>query len=199
MNPCKTKSTLGYRSFVTYIDDISRYSWLFLMKSQGELFSIFKYSFSKFELNSILLFGSCAVIMLWNIFLRLLNPFYPSLMFFISLPMPMLHNKTELQNIKIIIWSKQLTLFLFLIMFHKSYVGMLSWLFGIWSIVYHPHSIIYPIQPLFFLPSRIFGCSACLEQFQNHCQVALFVAIIHFVMFGNCSQEKFLFLRMEKE
>ena len=40
--PSRTESTLGFRYFVTFIDDYSRCTWLFLMKTRTELFSIFK-------------------------------------------------------------------------------------------------------------------------------------------------------------
>ena len=39
--PSRTESTLGFRYFVTFIDDHSRCTWLFLMKTRAELFSIF--------------------------------------------------------------------------------------------------------------------------------------------------------------
>ena len=35
-------STLGFRYFFTFIDDYSRCTWLFLMKTRSELFSIFQ-------------------------------------------------------------------------------------------------------------------------------------------------------------
>ena len=35
-------STLGFQYFVTFIDDYSRCTWLFLMKTRVELFSIFQ-------------------------------------------------------------------------------------------------------------------------------------------------------------
>ena len=40
--PSQTTSTLGFWYFVTFIDDFSCYTWLFLMKSRTELFSVFK-------------------------------------------------------------------------------------------------------------------------------------------------------------
>ena len=40
--PPRTESTLGFRYFVTFIDDYSRCTWLFLMKTRVELFSIFQ-------------------------------------------------------------------------------------------------------------------------------------------------------------
>ena len=49
-------STLGFRYFVTFIDDYSQCTWLFLMKTRVELFSIFQKFIMKFALNSILLF-----------------------------------------------------------------------------------------------------------------------------------------------
>ena len=40
--PSRTESTLGFRYFVTFIDDYSCCTWLFLMKTRVELFSIFQ-------------------------------------------------------------------------------------------------------------------------------------------------------------
>ena len=40
--PSRSTSTLGFRNFVTFIDDYSRCTWLFLMKTRTELFSIFQ-------------------------------------------------------------------------------------------------------------------------------------------------------------
>ena len=38
----RTASTLGFQYFVTFIDDYSRCTWLFLMKNRAELYSIFQ-------------------------------------------------------------------------------------------------------------------------------------------------------------
>ena len=40
--PSRSTCSLGFRYFVTFIDDYSRCTWLFLMKTRAELFSIFK-------------------------------------------------------------------------------------------------------------------------------------------------------------
>ena len=40
--PCRTASTLGFQYFVTFIDDYSRCTLLFLMKNRAELYSIFQ-------------------------------------------------------------------------------------------------------------------------------------------------------------
>ena len=42
LGPSRFASTLGFRYFVTFIDDYSRCTWLFLMKPRTELFSIFQ-------------------------------------------------------------------------------------------------------------------------------------------------------------
>ena len=39
--PCPTISHKGFKYFVTFIDDFSRITWVFLMKSRSDLFSIF--------------------------------------------------------------------------------------------------------------------------------------------------------------
>ena len=41
-SPSRTESTLGFRYFVTFINDYSHCTWLFLMKTKVELFSIFQ-------------------------------------------------------------------------------------------------------------------------------------------------------------
>ena len=40
--PSRVSTTLGFQYFVTFIDDYSRCTWLFLMKNRSELFSIFQ-------------------------------------------------------------------------------------------------------------------------------------------------------------
>ena len=40
-------STLGFQYFVTFIDDYSRCTWLFLMKNRAELYSIFQKFYAK--------------------------------------------------------------------------------------------------------------------------------------------------------
>ena len=39
--PCPVISPTGFKYFVTFIDDLSRFTWLYLMKSHSELFSHF--------------------------------------------------------------------------------------------------------------------------------------------------------------
>ena len=42
LGPSRSTSTLGFRDFVTFMDNYARCTWLFLMKTRAELFSIFK-------------------------------------------------------------------------------------------------------------------------------------------------------------
>ena len=45
--PSRIPSILGYRYYVTFIDDFSRCTWMFLMKDRSELFNILKNFCSK--------------------------------------------------------------------------------------------------------------------------------------------------------
>ncbi|MCR2847923.1 DDE-type integrase/transposase/recombinase [Weizmannia coagulans] len=40
--PCPVTSPIGFRYFVTFVDDFSRVTWLYLMKNRSELFSHFR-------------------------------------------------------------------------------------------------------------------------------------------------------------
>ena len=39
--PCPVMSLIGYRNFVTFVDNYSQTTWLYLMKNRSELFSHF--------------------------------------------------------------------------------------------------------------------------------------------------------------
>jgi len=47
--PSRVKSNLRFQYFVTFIDDFSRFTWLFLMKNRSELFSIFQTFFNEIK------------------------------------------------------------------------------------------------------------------------------------------------------
>ena len=71
--PCRIASTLGFQYFVTFIDDYSRCTWLFLMKNRAKLFSIFQKFYAEIQTqkskpSSIFLFVCYAVTMPGNIF-----------------------------------------------------------------------------------------------------------------------------------
>ncbi|KAL6343109.1 hypothetical protein AAG906_018947 [Vitis piasezkii] len=93
---CRTASTLGFQYFVTFIDDYSRCTWLFLMKNRS----------------------SCA-------------------------HTPQQNGVAEHKSRHLIETTRTLLL-------HSNVP------FYIRSI---PHSFLFPNQPLYFLPSRVFGCT----------------------------------------
>jgi len=45
--PSRVKSNLGFQYFITFIDDFSRFTLLFLLKNSSKLFSIFQSSFNE--------------------------------------------------------------------------------------------------------------------------------------------------------
>jgi len=47
--PSRIKSNLGFQYFVTFIDDYSRCTWIFLMKNRYELFSIFQIFYNEIK------------------------------------------------------------------------------------------------------------------------------------------------------
>ena len=47
--PCRTVSTLGFQYFVTFLDDYSRCTWLFLMKNRAKLLSIFQKFYAEIQ------------------------------------------------------------------------------------------------------------------------------------------------------
>nr|KYP47699.1 Retrovirus-related Pol polyprotein from transposon TNT 1-94 [Cajanus cajan]KYP65370.1 Retrovirus-related Pol polyprotein from transposon TNT 1-94 [Cajanus cajan] len=47
--PSWVRSTLGFQYFVTFIDDYSLCTWLFLMKTRSKLFSIFQSFYNKIQ------------------------------------------------------------------------------------------------------------------------------------------------------
>ena len=57
---CRTASTLRFQYFVTFIDDYSRCTWLFLMKNRAELYSIFQKFYAE-------------ILTQFNIFIRVLR------------------------------------------------------------------------------------------------------------------------------
>ena len=101
--PSRAESTLGFRYFVTFIDDYSRCTWLFLMKLllSSSLFS--RSSMLKFELNLILPFVSYVVIMPRNIFLHQSPPLCPHMGFFTSPLVLTLLNRMEWLSARIVI------------------------------------------------------------------------------------------------
>ena len=49
--PCLVLSLTGFKYFVTFVDDFSRVTWFYLMKSRSELFSHFSGFCAEFKHN----------------------------------------------------------------------------------------------------------------------------------------------------
>ena len=91
--PYRTASTLGFQYFVTFIDDYSRCTWLFLMKNQVELYSNFQKFYAKIHTQFSISIRVLRLTMLENIFLHPLSHLCPNTGSTISLLMLILLNK----------------------------------------------------------------------------------------------------------
>ncbi|RVW96740.1 Retrovirus-related Pol polyprotein from transposon RE1 [Vitis vinifera] len=137
--PCRTASTLGFQYFVTFIDDYSRCTWLFLMKNRAELFSIFQKFYTEIQTQ-------------FNISIRVLRSdnareyFSAQFTSFMShhgilhqsscAHTPQQNGVAERKNRHLVETARTLLL-------HNHI----------------PHSLLFPDQPLYFLPPRVFGCT----------------------------------------
>ena len=167
LGPCRTASTLGFQYFVTFIDDYSQGTWLFLMKNLAELYSIFQKFYAE-------------ILTQFNISIRVLRSdnareyfSAPSISFMSQHGIlhqsscahtPQQNGVAECKNRHLIETACTL-----LLHYHVP--------FRLWgddvltacylinrmpSSVLHaqiPHSLLFPDQPLYFLPPRVFGCT----------------------------------------
>ena len=165
--PCRTASTLGFQYFVTFIDDYSRCTWLFLMKNRAELFSIFQKFYTEIQTQ-------------FNISIRVLRSdnareyFSAQFTSFMShhgilhqsscAHTPQQNGVAERKNRHLVETARTLLL--------HSNVPFRFWGDAVLTACYlinrmpssvlHdqiPHSLLFPDQPLYFLPPRVFGCT----------------------------------------
>ena len=165
--PCRTASTLGFQYFVTFIDDYSRCTWLFLMKNRAELFSIFQKFYAEIQTQ-------------FNISIRVLRSdnareyFSAPFTSFMShhgilhqsscAHTPQQNGVAERKNRHLVETARTLLL--------HSHVPFRFWGDAVLTACYlinrmpssvlHdqiPHSLLFPDQPLYFLPPRVFGCT----------------------------------------
>ena len=61
--PSRVNFTLGFRYFVSFIDDYSRCTWVFLMTCRFELFLYSRVSLLKYKISLVFLFILSVVIM----------------------------------------------------------------------------------------------------------------------------------------
>ena len=165
--PCRTASTLGFQYFVTFIDDYSRCTWLFLMKTRAELFSIFQKFYAE-------------ILTQFNISIRVLRSdnareyFSAPFISFMSqhgilhqsscAHIPQQNGVAERKNRHLIETARTLLLHYHVpFRFWGDAVLTACYLINrMPSSVLHaqiPHSLLFPDQPLYFLPPRVFGCT----------------------------------------
>ena len=164
--PSQFTSSLGFRYFVTFIDDYSRCTWLFLMKTRVELFSIFQ----KFHAEIRTQFNTSIRILRSDNAKEYFSTPFSSFMSSHGILhqsscayTPQQNGVAERKNRHLVETAH--TLFLH----HK--VPQRFWEDAILATCYlinrmpssvlHdqiPHSILLPTKPLFYLPPRVFGC-----------------------------------------
>ena len=124
--PSRSASILGFRYFVTFVDDYSQCTWLFLMKTRAELFSVFQKFHTKIRTQ-------------FNTSIRILRSdnakTYFSMSFFSFMSsheiftnhlVLTLLNRMEWLSVRTVIWLRQLALYSFIIRFLYVFGGMLS-------------------------------------------------------------------------
>jgi len=124
--PCPVVSQTGFRYFVTFVDDHSRLTWLYLMKNRSELLSHFCAFHTEIKNHFNVSIKLSVLIMRVNTFLILLALTCVNMALFINLPVLTLHLKMVLQNEKIGIYLKLPVLNRFKCMFQKPFGRMLS-------------------------------------------------------------------------
>ncbi|RVW60738.1 Retrovirus-related Pol polyprotein from transposon TNT 1-94 [Vitis vinifera] len=164
---CRTVSTLGFQYFVTFIDDYSRCTWLFLMKNRAELFSIFQKFYAEIQTQFNI---SIHVLRSDNVREYFSAPFTS----FIS-QHGILHQSscayTPQQNGVAERKNRHLVETARILLLHSN-VPFCFWgnvvlttcylINRMPSCVLHdqiPHSLLFPDQPLYFLPPRVFCCT----------------------------------------
>ena len=166
--PCRTAFTLGFQYFVTFIDDYSRCTWLFLMKNRVELYSIFQ----KFYVEILTQF---------HISIRVLRSdnakeyFSAPFISFMSqhgilhqsscAHTPQQNGVVERKNRHLIETARTLLLHYYVpFRFWEDAILTACYLINrMPSSVLHdqiPHSLLFLDQPLYFLPHHVFGCTS---------------------------------------
>ncbi|RVW54229.1 Retrovirus-related Pol polyprotein from transposon TNT 1-94 [Vitis vinifera] len=165
--PCRTACTLGFQYFVTFIDDYSRCISLFLMKNRAKLFSIFQKFYVEIQTQ-------------FNISIRVLRSdnareyFSTSFTSFMSqhgiihqsscAHTPQQNGVAERKNRHLVETTRTLLLHSHVpFRFRGDAVLTAYYLINrMPSSVLHdqiPHSLLFPDQPLYFLPPRVFCCT----------------------------------------
>ena len=91
-----------YKYFVTFIDDFSRFTWVYFLRAKGEVFSVFQRFLDSLRLNSLPASRSCALILAVNTCLMSFRFFFKAKGSSLSVLVLRHHNKTVLLRGKIV-------------------------------------------------------------------------------------------------
>ena len=195
--PCRITSTLGFQYFVTFIDDYSRCTWLFLMKNRAELYSIFQKFYAE-------------ILTQFNISIRVLRSHNAREYFsapFISFMSqhgilhqsscahtPQQNGVAKRKNRHLIETARTLLLHYHIpFRFWGDAVLTACYLINrMPSSVLHaqiPHALLFPDQPLYFLPPRVFSCT-CFVHILTPGQDKLSAKATKCIFLGYCRLQK---------
>ena len=96
--PCLVVSPTGFQYFVTFVDDYSRTTWLYLMKNRSKLFSHFSAFYAEIHTHFHVSIQSLRSDNAKNIFHNSFNHSYFKMAFFIKLPVLILLRKEWLRG-----------------------------------------------------------------------------------------------------
>nr|CAN66416.1 hypothetical protein VITISV_044133 [Vitis vinifera] len=164
---CRTASILGFQYFVTFINDYSRCTWLFLMKNQAELFSIFQKFYAEIQTQFKV---SIRVLRSDNVREYFSTPFTSFMSQHGILHQsscahtPQQNGVAECKNRHLVETARTLLLHSHVLFrFWGDAVLTACYLINrMSSSILHdqiPHSLIFPTQPLYFLSPCVFGCT----------------------------------------
>ena len=189
--PSRIVSTLCFQYFVTFIDDFSRNTWLFLMKSRTKLFSVFQKFFveihNQFHTSICILHGDNALDYLSAPFSDFLSSYWILHQFSCAYT-PQQFGVAESKNRHLVETACTLLL-------HHT-VPQRFWGDTILNAYYLinrmpssvlgdqvPPSLLLPNQPLFCLPPRVFGCT-CFVHILTPSQDKLSANATKYIFFG---------------
>ena len=165
--PCRTASTLGFQYFFTFIDDYSRCTWLFLLKNRADLYSIFQKFYAKiltqFNISIYVLRSENAREYFFAPFISFMSQ-HRILHQSSCAHTPQQNGVVERKNRHLIETTRSLHLHYHVpFRFGGDDVLTACYLINLMpSSMLHaqiPLSLLFPDQPLYFLPPRVFGCT----------------------------------------
>jgi hypothetical protein len=109
--PAPVNSCNGYKYYLLFVDDFSRFSWLFLLKSKSEVLNTFKHSKQQLKINYLTTLSFLELIVVESILQMPSLIFVPLKALPISFHVPILLNRMALLKESIDISLRVLSLF----------------------------------------------------------------------------------------